>query len=385
MPSPQAARPQALLQVSSSSSLPSSQASPGSTTPSPQTGPTTQVLLHSSSSSSLPSSQASPGPTWPSPQTARVQSSLQAASSPLAAPSSHSSPGSSWPSPQGASGLVIWIETSTPPSQPVANMCSAVASAHVYARRTSRYFVFSICLLLRSIGWTRATHARGRQARRERGCRHDRVGHGSEPGPVAMHSPGDIRRGSTPGGEHLNFEPCEFGPQSRTAERSESRGTCGADREDPRIDAASGRGGADGRRSRPHNNKDFRSARRKSALRRRFRRLLSFSDGRRCGVGSRSDEIAGRARGRTGGTTLPAAGRPGRRRRSPHSRSSLHRRPAGRGLCRLRDAPERRHHRRRSRPQAARAPLPLSPAPALDWGGRLRSRSGSCSATSGSG
>ena len=66
--SPHTAITQASLQASSSTALPSSQASGAWTTASPQLA-RVQVLVHSSSSMSSPSSQGSPGPTRPSPQT----------------------------------------------------------------------------------------------------------------------------------------------------------------------------------------------------------------------------------------------------------------------------------------------------------------------------
>jgi hypothetical protein len=57
---------------------------------SPQPGGA-HALLHASAFSSLPSSQFSPGPTSPSPQVCSVQFSLHRPVSLLASPSSHSS------------------------------------------------------------------------------------------------------------------------------------------------------------------------------------------------------------------------------------------------------------------------------------------------------
>ncbi len=78
--------------------LPSSHSSPSLTVPSPQEG-NLQRLVQSSSSSALPSSQAStPVRMWPSPQAALLQLFMHP-SSLLAFPSSHSSPSCSMASP----------------------------------------------------------------------------------------------------------------------------------------------------------------------------------------------------------------------------------------------------------------------------------------------
>src|SRR5688500_6627008 len=126
---------QALVQSSVSTVLPSSQASPASLTPLPQSGPL-HLLLQPSVSMRLPSSQSSAADmgsicTRPSPQTASVHSLVQASRATLF-PSSHSSPlsSSTSPLPQFTPGGGVGVGISSSSPQAIIFIASSGTTTH---------------------------------------------------------------------------------------------------------------------------------------------------------------------------------------------------------------------------------------------------------------